>query len=40
MFKDELEGDADGGSVGDAEPGELVEGGAVGFDGLVGGFAR
>ena len=35
-----MEGDADRGSVGGAEAGELVEGGVVGFDGPVGGFER
>ena len=37
-FEEGLEGGAHGGFVGDAEAGEAVEGGVVGFDGLVGGF--
>ena len=37
-FEQGLEGGAHRGFVGDAEAGELVERGVVGFDGLVGGF--
>ena len=37
VFEEGLEGGADGGLVGDVEVGELVEGGVVVFDGLVGG---
>ena len=38
VLEEVLEGGADGGLVGYAEVGEPVEGGVVGFDGLVGGF--
>ena len=38
MFKEGLGCGGDGGFVGDAETGELVEGGAIGFDGPVGEF--
>lgn len=38
VLEEVLEGGADGGLVGDAEVGEPVEGGVVGFDGFVGGF--
>ena len=38
VFEEGLEGGADGSFVGDAETGELVEGGAVGFNGSVGEF--
>ena len=38
VFEEGLEGGADGSFVGDAETGDLVEGGAVGFNGSVGEF--
>lgn len=38
VFEEGLEGGTHRGFVGDAKLGELVEGGVVGFDGLVGGF--
>ena len=38
VLEEGLEGGANGGFVGDAKAGELVEGGVVGFDGFVGGF--
>lgn len=40
VFEEGLEGGAHRGFVGDAELCELVEGDAVGFYGLVGGFER
>ena len=38
VFEERVEGGADRGLVGDVEVLELVEGGVVGFGGLVGGF--
>ena len=38
VLEEGLESGAHGGLVGDAEVGELVERGVVGFDGFVGGF--
>ena len=38
VFEEGLEGGADGSFAGEVEVGDLVEGGAVGLDGLVGVF--
>ena len=38
LFEKGLEGSTDGCFVGDAQPGKLLKGGVVGFDGLVDGF--